>query len=493
MAIYHFSAKMISRSHGRSATAAAAYRGGVEITDERTGERHDYTRKQGVLDHAILTPNRAPEWARDSARLWNAVEEFENRKDAQLVREITVALPHELSLEQCRELLHGYVQAAFVKRGMAAQIDIHAPDREGDKRNIHAHIMLTTRQVTRNGFKAKKARNWNEKKTLVAWREQWADHVNKALERANCKERVDHRSFKDLGIVDREPTKHLGTAVTQMERRGEKTIIGDEYRAVQEFNKLQEQAKVVDLKIAREQRALAAQKMAQEYRKAAGKTDRIKPQRESGQEQRQQSAPAMQAQYKRAAGQKERVGKADIRAEQGGANDNRMSMEEAQLLREAQRLRHLDQTRDLESRQDREREKYRQELKAYYGPDDRKARRELKAIQERQQQKEGWRGFYYRMSGKGEADRIRAGEIRKGLKDSQQKQDWQMQGKERQWAYDRAMLADRQAEDRRKLEREIRKAMEPERTAQREAEKEREQDYGRGRGRSRERDFGFER
>lgn len=254
VAIYHFSAKLISRSRGRSATAAAAYRAGLNIADERTGERHAYARRSGVLDHAVLTPARAPAWAQESTTLWNAVEQFEKRKDAQLAREVIVALPHEFSLEQNRELLHAFVQEAFVARGMAAQVNIHAPDRAGDNRNVHAHILLTTRQITRDGFKTKKARSWNERDTLKTWREQWAGHMNRALERAGKAERVEAGSFKAQGIEDRKPTQHLGLAASQMERRGERTRIGDENRAAAAFNRLQARAKVIDLAIEREKR-----------------------------------------------------------------------------------------------------------------------------------------------------------------------------------------------------------------------------------------------
>ena len=176
MAIYHFSMKIIKRSAGRSATAAAAYRAALDITDERTGEIHRYENRGGVLSHDILAPSRAPDWAKESATLWNEVERRENRKDSQLARENVVALPHELSLEQNRSLLHGFVQEAYVRRGMAAQVNIHSAAEEGNERNIHAHVMLTMRGVTRNGFKEKKARNWNEKETLQEWRALFGDN-----------------------------------------------------------------------------------------------------------------------------------------------------------------------------------------------------------------------------------------------------------------------------------------------------------------------------
>lgn len=260
MAIYHFSLRHISRGDGRSSTGASAYRGGLDITDERTGERFNYANKgkNGVLDHAILAPSRAPEWAKEASSLWNAVEAFENRKDSRVATENILALPHVLTLEQNRELVHGYVKEAYVKRGAVAQADIHAPDKKGDHRNIHAHILTTTRQITRNGFKEKKPRNWNEKATLLENRKLWEKHVNRALERAGHSERVDHRSFKEQGI-EKMPSVHMGVEATAMERRGEDTRQGEKNRAVEAFNQnldqLKEKQTVIDLAIEREKRA----------------------------------------------------------------------------------------------------------------------------------------------------------------------------------------------------------------------------------------------
>lgn len=263
MAIYHFSMKIIQRSAGRSATAAAAYRAGLCIEDERTGEMFDYTRRRGVDDHAVLTPSRAPEWAKDSASLWNAVEAKENRVNSQLARENVLALPHELNAEQRRELLHGFVQEAYVKRGMAAQVDIHSANEQGDARNIHAHVLLTLRGMNRNGWQEKKARNWNEKETLREWRTLWADHMNRALERAGLSERVTEKSFEDLGL-DKIPSKHLGPAGSEIERRGENSRIAEENRAAAAQNRkmaaLEQQRRILQEAVRKEAVRLAEQK-----------------------------------------------------------------------------------------------------------------------------------------------------------------------------------------------------------------------------------------
>lgn len=132
--------------------------------------------------------------ARDRSSLWNAVEDAERRKDAQVAREVRVALPSELTLEQNADLVRAFVQEQFVDRGMIADVALHAPGRIGDQRNHHAHIMLTTREVGPEGFGAKN-RDWNAKELLVDWRGSWADHVNDGLERHHVHERVDHRTL----------------------------------------------------------------------------------------------------------------------------------------------------------------------------------------------------------------------------------------------------------------------------------------------------------
>ena len=152
MASYRLHAKIISRSTGRTATAAAAYRSGTEIDCEVYGERHDYTNRGGVVHAEILTPENTPAWMSDRQALWNAVEKAERRKDAQLAREIQLSLPHELNADQRRELVRDFVQREYVDKGMIADIAIHKPHAKGDQRNHHAHVMLTMRTLTKSGF-----------------------------------------------------------------------------------------------------------------------------------------------------------------------------------------------------------------------------------------------------------------------------------------------------------------------------------------------------
>lgn len=186
---------MISRSQGRSATAAIAYRVAERIEDRRTGLTFDYAARGGVDHTEILAPDHAPDWVRDRSELWNRVEESETRKNSQVAREVRVALPAELTHAQRVELVRDFAREQFVDRGMIADIALHAPGRDGDDRNHHAHILLTTREVDADGFTTKN-RDWNKVEVLEGWRVAWARDSNAALERAGVEDRVDHRTLK---------------------------------------------------------------------------------------------------------------------------------------------------------------------------------------------------------------------------------------------------------------------------------------------------------
>ena len=252
MAIMHFSAQMISRGAGRSAVAAAAYRAGDRLHDAHTGLDHDFTLRADVRDAVLVTPDDAPAWAQDRQSLWDAVNAAEKRGDAQTAREVEVSLPRELTVEQQRALVVGYVQRTFAAQGMVADIGIHA-GHNPDVPNPHAHILLTTRPLTPEGF-GPKERRWNRKDQLVAWRQGWAAAVNQALAQAGHLERIDARSFQDQGIADRQPTIHEGVAARAMERRGLQAERTQQNRAITAYN-----ATVIDLAAVRAEReALAA-------------------------------------------------------------------------------------------------------------------------------------------------------------------------------------------------------------------------------------------
>ena len=203
MAIFHLSAQVIGRSSGRSSVAAAAYRCGARMVDERTGQICDYTRKP-VDAWRVEAPANAPAWAHDPAQLWNAAERAETRSNSQVAREINVALPAELKPEQREALTLDYVRSEFVGRGMVALVAFHGRDSD----NPHAHVMLATRAIGPDGF-GQKRRDWNDRELLGEWRKQWAEHANRALEQAGHAGRIDHRSLEAQG-VDRPATVHLG-------------------------------------------------------------------------------------------------------------------------------------------------------------------------------------------------------------------------------------------------------------------------------------------
>ena len=231
MAVYVVRMQVIGRSAGRSATAAAAYRSGEQVKDERTGKTHDYTGKTDIYDSEILKPANAPDRLSDRETLWNEVEKTEKRKDAQLSREFLVALPAELSHRQRQELTRDFVKDQFVDKGMIADIGYH----DFSSHNPHAHIMLTMRVVSEEGF-GKKQREWNKREQLQQQREAWAKHANAHLERAGYEARIDHRSLKDQGS-ERQPQPKLGPAVINMEAKGIRTDKGDEFRRVAKENR----------------------------------------------------------------------------------------------------------------------------------------------------------------------------------------------------------------------------------------------------------------
>ncbi|MEY8736506.1 MobQ family relaxase [Lactobacillus sp. AN1001] len=250
MAIYHLSVKIISRGKGQSAIASAAYRAGECLYDERYDKTKDFRNKRGIEYSKIQLPSDAPLKYLDRETLWNAVERAEKQANAQLSREIEVALPRELDLTQQKTLLRDYIQENFVSEGMCADWSIH------DKKdgNPHAHIMLTVRSIKKNGTWAPKRKsaykldkngnripvidpetgkqklgarnskqwertsvsynNWNDKKMVELWRKNWAISCNKVLTKEN---QIDHRSYKKQG-KEQIPTRHEGYYARKLEK-----------------------------------------------------------------------------------------------------------------------------------------------------------------------------------------------------------------------------------------------------------------------------------
>lgn len=231
MVVYHLSVKAVSRRTGRTAVAAAAYRSGERLTDERTATVHDYSRREGVASSHIVLPEGAEaDWARDRERLWNEAEQAENRRNSYTAREIEVALPAELSAEQREHLTLDFAKYLADRYGVGVDIAIHEPGARGDQRNHHAHLLLTTRQIGSEGFGRKSELEWSDtqraneglvtrRAALRDLREDWQHFQNDALCRAGVHERVDSRSFADR-MIDLVPSQHQGVAATHLARMG---------------------------------------------------------------------------------------------------------------------------------------------------------------------------------------------------------------------------------------------------------------------------------
>lgn len=284
--------QIISRSKGQSAVAAASYRSGETLVDERTGETKFYKREVAP-ETMILAPSHAPEWVQDRQRLWNEVEKIEKNKNSQLAREFNVALPKELSNEKQTELIRNYVQNEFVNKGMVADIAIH----RDDEKNPHAHVMLTIRPFNENGawgnkkkkiyeldknrqkvldkkthkpkYKTVSLTDWDKRENVPMWREQWANYTNKALEEANIKEQITHLSHKDRGL-EILPTIHLGPVAHAMEEKKENSSERGKINAeIKEYN-----ADVVNLQEYRKQKEALEQERKKAQEVAAAKEKR---------------------------------------------------------------------------------------------------------------------------------------------------------------------------------------------------------------------------
>jgi Ti-type conjugative transfer relaxase TraA len=234
MAIYHFSAKVISRANGSSALAAAAYRSASRLHDQRLDRHHDFSNKAGVSHSEVMLPEGAPEHLSDRERLWNVVEATEKRIDAQLAREIEFALPRELSPEMGIDLAREFVRREFVGLGMIADLNVHRDIGADGEPKPHAHVMLTMREVGEEGFGAK-VRDWNRTALLQQWREAWADHVNQRLAELDIDARIDHRSLEAQGI-DLEPQHKIGPAASRMAAKGLEPERVDEHREIARSN-----------------------------------------------------------------------------------------------------------------------------------------------------------------------------------------------------------------------------------------------------------------
>ena len=160
---------------------------------------------------------RREAWS-DRERLWNDVEAFEIRKDAQLAREVEFAIPREMTEAQGIELARDFVRGEFVDRGMIADLNVHWDMAEDGMPKPHAHVMLTMRAVDENGF-GPKVRDWNRTEMVERWRERWAELANERLAELDIDARIDHRSLEAQGIA-LEPQSQIGAPAKRIEDRG---------------------------------------------------------------------------------------------------------------------------------------------------------------------------------------------------------------------------------------------------------------------------------
>ena len=281
MAIYHLSTKPISRSSGRSAVASIAYRAGIAITDERLGKTYDYTKRHGVLWTGLATPNDVKV---DRNELWNLAEKSENRSNSRTAREIVINIPHELMQGDQgtgNMLAHEFASQLSKKYQVAVDVAVHAPDKQGDNRNFHTHLLLTTRkleqdrhgkikltdksQLEMSNTQLKQAGLLSNQDELKEIRKAWADLTNEYLAEHGIAERIDHRSHKDRGL-DTLPTVKMGWQATELERKGIRTDVGDKNRDIKAHNANLRQEKILESEIVIQQTLKNASKTSIEAR-----------------------------------------------------------------------------------------------------------------------------------------------------------------------------------------------------------------------------------
>lgn len=238
VANFHLEVKIISRGKGRSISNTISYISGLKIRDEYNG-RTCYNNRQDVLYCRVFLPEDAPLEFYNLQHLCTQIDRAEKRYDARTAREFIGSLPNELPISKLVHMVREYIGSNFVKRNFCAVAAIHEGRNVTNpaKNNPHVHIIVPTRTVGTNGFSMNKDREYNQRKYVNIWREQWADVENRAYERAGLDVRVSHESLEIQGIREREPTIHLSRIDWEREQRGERTVAGDLKRKIAERNR----------------------------------------------------------------------------------------------------------------------------------------------------------------------------------------------------------------------------------------------------------------
>lgn len=258
MAIYHLHVRFVKRSEGRSSVAAAAYRAGEKLYDERQEKGFDFRHKTHVEHAKILLSDEAPEHLRDRPTYWNAVERSHVRKDAQVAFEVEMALPRELSHEDRVSLAETYAQREFVSQGLQVDVCIHVTKASDGGEHPHVHMLIGTRRLKEDGTFGNIARDMQDNPKLIQriqalekagkldealllskgthladWRENWATLCNEFLDEAGEAARIDHRTLAAQQI-EREAMPHIGVAF-HSEREGLRGWLANRVEAFKEF------------------------------------------------------------------------------------------------------------------------------------------------------------------------------------------------------------------------------------------------------------------
>ena len=258
----HNEITIVQRSQRQSAVAAAAYQSGEKLFCEYDQQVKHYPEKRGIVHNEILLPANAPRSYTDRNTLWNAAEAVEKQWNSQLARRWVLTIPREIPPDQYAVLVREFCQQQFVSKGMIVDFAIH--DTYPPGHNPHAHVMLTMRAMDEHGKWLPKSRkvydldengeriklpsgrwkshkedtvDWNDQKYCEIWRHEWEVIQNRYLEANDRPERVDLRSYARQGL-DKIPTVHMGPAVSQMEKRGIQTNIGNLNRDITAANRL---------------------------------------------------------------------------------------------------------------------------------------------------------------------------------------------------------------------------------------------------------------
>ena len=268
MALFSMRVQVIQRSAGKSVVAAAAYRSSERLYDARQNITHDYSRKAGTVHKEILLPDQAPDWIRGIGRegLYNSIDAREVRKDAQLAREIRLAIPRELDPAERIQVVRDYVQRNFVALGMVADVCWHNKVASDGLEQPHAHVMLTMRPLVEEGWGnkvrhdmvpdpsgrahpdgrpvlvASNAQSWNLASYYESTRADWEASANAALERAGSAERIDRRSYLERGLA-RLPAPALRLAHHLSDLRGVLKERFGQFQYVKFYNSVQDRAK----------------------------------------------------------------------------------------------------------------------------------------------------------------------------------------------------------------------------------------------------------